>query len=68
MKPTYKIQKEALQKQRWRLKSLTFLAACQKDRLEYGWTLRVKYEDNELASDKDNVKRIEKAEKSVPAY
>ena len=33
----------------------------------YGWTLVVEYEDNELASDKNNVKRIEKAEKPVPA-
>ena len=26
----------------------------------------VEYEDNELASEEDNVKRIEKAEKAVP--
>ena len=50
------------------MKGLTLLEACQKDRSEYVWTLVVEYEDNELlASDKDNVKRIEKAEKVVPA-
>ena len=43
------------------------MAACQKDRSEYRWTLVVEYEDNKLASDEDNVKRIEKAEKAVPA-
>ena len=36
------------------------LAACQKDRAEHGWALVIKYEDNELASDEDDVKRVKR--------
>ena len=43
------------------MKKSNFLAACQIDRLMYGWTLVVEYEDNKLTKDEDNVKRIEKA-------
>ena len=41
-------------------KKFNLLAACQKNRLEYGWALVVEYKDNELASDEDDVKRIKR--------
>jgi len=70
LEPSMEAQRETLQKARDELdKGLTLLAGRQKriklaDRSEYGWA---EYEDDELASDEDDAKRIEKAEKTVAA-
>ena len=69
--PTVSGQQEALDRAKQELqKGLELLAGCQKrikmaDRSEYGWAVVDEYEDNELASDEDDAKKIEKAEKSV---
>ena len=73
VEPPNEVQREALQKAKVKLqKGRNLLAACQKrikltDRSEYGWTLVDEYEDDELASDEEDAKRIEKAEKAVAA-
>ena len=41
-------------------KKFNLLAACQEDRSQYGWALVLKYEDKELASNEDDVKREKK--------
>ena len=73
LKPSTEAQRETLQKARDELdKGLTLLAGRQKriklaDRSEYRWAVVDEYEDDELASDEDDAKRIEKAEKTVAA-
>ena len=73
LEPSSEAQKEALQKAKDELgKGLMLLAGRQKriklaDRSEYGWAVIDEYEDDELASDEDDAKRIEKAEKAVAA-
>ena len=73
LEPATEAQRETLQKARDELdKGLTLLAGCQKriklaDCSEYGWAVVDEYEDDELASDEDDAKRIEKAKKTVAA-
>ena len=67
LETTTKTQGEVLQRAKEELqKDLTLLADRQKriklaDRSEYGWALVDEYEDDELASDDNDAKRIEKA-------
>ena len=71
LETTTKTQGEVLQRAKEELqKGLTLLADRQKriklaDRSEYGWALVDEYEDDELASDDNDAKRIEKAEKAA---
>ena len=73
LEPSSEAQTVALQKAKDELeKGLSLLASRQKriklaDRSEYGWAVVDEYEDDELASDEDDAKRIEKAEKAVAA-
>ena len=62
--PSTEAQKEALQraKDAAHQKRIIFT-----DQSEYGWAVVDEYEDDELVSDEDNTKRIEKAEKVVAA-
>jgi len=73
LEPALEVQRETLQKAREELdKGLSLLAGRQKriklaDHSKYRWAVVDEYEDNELASDEDDTKRIEKAEKTVAA-
>ena len=69
LEPSSEAQKESLQKAKEELlKGLVLIAARQKrikiaDRSEFGWGTVDEYEEDELASDDDDIKRLEKAEK-----
>ena len=71
LEPSVPGQKESLEKAKEELqKGLVLLAGRQKrikmaDRSEYGWAVVDEYEDDELASDEDDAKKIEKAERAV---
>ena len=73
LEPSSTAQKESLEKAKEELtKGLILIASRQKrikitDRSEFGWGTVDEYEDDELAFDDDDAKRLEKAEKAAAA-
>ena len=71
LEPPVPGQKKSLEKAKKELqKGLVLLAGRQKrikmaDRSEFGWAAVDEYKDDELASDEDDAKKMEKAERSV---
>ena len=71
LEPAVLGQKESLERAKEELqKGLVLLAGRQKrikmtDRSDFGWAVMDDYENDELASDEDDAKKMEKAERSV---